>query len=128
MSQRDEENLHPDDIRLWRAVERATFRLAKNAGLKLDAVRPMPLKSCSDYYGLCLREGRKRTVFLSLRDWNRVNGFALRPPTYVYVQTIAHEVAHLIDEDHGPRFMRTFAKMLTKAARLDILLDLEQAM
>lgn len=99
-----------DVLQQWKReeTERITAdlasRLAQNLGLPPPPTRAM---QSAQYWGLCETNGTLKF------DWRLVE---LEPRQIESI--VAHEVAHLVERNHGTGFRQVLAQMLNGAARL----------
>ncbi len=128
MTAADLKHLHPADVRLWLHVEAAVWRLAEAANIKIADVLPTRNPENASYYGLCHwphHLSKPTTIFITLRLWG-----TNRQPLYMLVDVIAHELAHAkvgYAEDHGPRWLRAYAKLLLLADKLNLSVDIAKS-
>jgi len=97
------ENLHPLDIGPWCRVFPLAFEVARDHKLPLKEIRPTPAPEDMSKFGCCWP--RLGVIHLVLRFKHPQTGewMGPRPEANVW-QTLAHELAHLEEERHSPRF------------------------
>lgn len=117
--------LHPDDYRLWSVVEGAVWRLVNLSKMRLDFVSPTSKKESIRAYGFCHVGDGFRAIELSLRSWEK-GKWGTREPAYLYLQTIAHEVAHLRHQDHSNAWFTEYIRLLNLAVSLNLLVDIQR--
>lgn len=129
MTKDDLKHLHPADVVLWLHVEAAVWRLAEAANIKIYQVRPTKRPKTANYYGLCSwpyhHRSRPAEIFITLRLWG-----TQRQPLYMLVDVIAHELAHAqvgADADHGPKWLRSYARLLLLADKMQLDVDIAKS-
>lgn len=127
MTIHDLKHLHPDDIRLWLAVEEATYRFAEKVKVEVRCVVPTPSYEVNCQAGSWT--DRTRVMEISLRrTYARKKWGALYQVHYL-LDTIAHEMAHAKlgrkeKPVHGPLFTTTHGQMLIAQEKMNLRLDL----
>jgi hypothetical protein len=98
--------LHPDDLPLWRLIERLAWAIADQEGLPLRAIEPKRRPLADGAVGLCYTWENRIAILVRYKDRAGDGGAwwkAPRPWDDV-VLTVAHELAHLRHPNHGSEF------------------------
>ena len=106
--------LHQNDIDLWKKTEALAWRLAAEFDLPLKVVEPKRRPIAGNAAGLCYcNEGR---ISIVLREKNRVcdgGAWWSKPCSWKQIsETVAHELAHLLHQNHGAQFKELEAKII----------------
>lgn len=112
-------HLHPDDHELFYAVKSITREYALVFDLKLKSVKPMKLRNAEGVVGTCSKDGQIRIRLRASTDgkWDKK-----RDLPYQIVDTIAHELAHLLHQKHRNEWFKMHGSILYRLA-LDGVLD-----
>ncbi len=129
MTIHDLKHLHPGDIKLWLAVEEATYRFAEAQKVKIRCVVPTSLHEVGTQAGSWCE--RTKVMEISLRrtyDAKKKKWGSLYQVHYL-IDTIAHEMAHAKlgrkeRPEHGPLFSTTHGQMLIAQEKMKLRLDL----
>jgi len=95
-------NLRKGDEPLFRFVNAMMIKAATQFRLPLRRVLPLEKENCSRYFGRCEKDG---TIYVRVRDaskggrrWKGID------EPYQIIDTMSHELAHLITLDHTPKW------------------------
>ena len=124
----DKRRLHPDDVKLWLAVEGAITRLADFTDTRLHWIRPLKKSETDIWWGM-YHGYPQHGIEIAVRDWHgpREGWEPKVHRLYQLVDTIAHEMAHAkvgIRASHGNRWFAAYAHCLDAAVFLDLRFDL----
>lgn len=107
------EHLHPLDLALWMRVIPVAWQMSRDWRLPMRAVLPesrMHRYGHAGCTGLCHNDGTIRLV-LRHRDRKTDQWMGPRPEAHVWL-TLAHELAHLEQWEHGPRHTALLERLL----------------
>jgi predicted metal-dependent hydrolase len=109
-------NLHPDDFALYCEAVRLAKRLASSIGKEIKIFeakrRPAP---CSAI-GLCYYKEKRIAITFRYRHYKQDGGRWWPQPLEkkTIMETVAHEVAHLVHPDHGKEFRELEKELIAK--------------
>lgn len=131
-------HLHPDDVTYWLHVEKATGDLREARRVRKQKIFLFPTMrtwiDCGEgtlLYGRCrYQPDNQHDISITVRKFDKTNGWSRhRLPTFQILDTICHELGHVMsgDEkaDHGPKFFREFGKFCGLVGKTDALKTLE---
>lgn len=117
------EHLHPNDIGTWMGLIPLAFAAACRHGIDLKELKPDSTgkretvregrQSC---YGWCRPWSGSITVCIRFREKSGL--WLARIPQDIYLDTLAHELAHFVNMTHGDLHARATANILTTIQEL----------
>lgn len=115
------QHLHPNDIGAWCALVPLAFEAARRHGITLHELRPDSTghrhgKDRVLCYGWCRPWSGSVTVCLRFRE--KDGTWLARQPEHVYLDTLAHELAHFVNLQHGELHDRATANILNTIQEL----------
>jgi len=90
-------NLRKGDEILFRFVRRNMESMAARYRLPLKRVLPLEKENCARYFGRCEKDG---TIFVRVRNASKDGRWKGIDEPYQIIDTMSHELAHLITLDH----------------------------
>lgn len=107
-------NIHPDDREMFDNLRRRGFKTAAHLGIEVREIEPKrrPLHGTS--YGMAYMDERRIAIVVRWRQYADMGGdwYKNRLPDGVIIDTLVHELAHLMARQrhgrsirmHGPEF------------------------
>ncbi len=125
MTHQEVARLHPADISFFLKVEEAAWRIARLAKLPLRRFSPLPKRQTEMLYGICYTKAKH--VQLAVRYVNaRGAWMPYREDAYKITTMLCHELAHLEQANHGPKFLVCQAKLMMLSVKLGIAREIEK--
>ena len=107
--------IHSADIEFYNQCKEYAFKLSDSIQGGLKDFEPKRRPSPGGAEGLCYTDEKRISIVFRFKNAHYDGGKWFNKPLrrYEVLETVAHEVAHLIHNNHGPAFKRLEKELIT---------------